>query len=132
MRQHKDRLLRNSLKINAVFSAMCGFFLSIVPAAIAAEIGLDSAGLLRILGLGLLMFAGYVYYTGTRELVNPRAVMSIVIGDFLWIFGSVWLLFGFPQILNDFGRIVVIAVALAVLVFADLQAYGLWRSRRTS
>ncbi len=132
MKQTKDRLLRNSLKGNAVFSAASGFFLSIVPAAIAAEIGLDSAGLLRILGLGLLMFAGYVYYTGTRELVNPRSVMSIVIGDFLWIFGSVWLLFGFPQILNDFGRIVVIAVALAVLVFADLQAYGLWRSRRTS
>ncbi|SLN13672.1 hypothetical protein [Oceanibacterium hippocampi] len=121
------------LAVNALSSALCGLALvtfagtlaSLFFAAPFTLLGLDAAGWLRIVGVGLLLFAADVLYVARRKLHWRAAIKAIIAADFGWVAGSVLLLVLAGEQFTGLGAIAVVAVALAVLVYAVLQTRGL-------
>ena len=81
---------------------------------------------MREAGLLLIPYVALVAFVGTREAIPLAAVRLIIALNVLWVLGSVALLIGFvvPTML---GYAFVIAQAVAVGVFAELQIAGLRR-----
>ena len=76
----------------------------------------------------LVPYVAFVAWVGTRETISRPAVQAIIALNVLWVVGSVGLLLsGFvaPTVL---GYAFVIAQAVVVGVFAELQFIGLRRS----
>jgi hypothetical protein len=88
-------------------------------------LGLPTA-LMREAGLVLVPYVAFVAWVGTREAISRPAVQVIIAMNVLWVVGSAVVLFGFvaPTIL---GYAFVIAQAVVVGVFAELQFIGLRR-----
>jgi hypothetical protein len=89
-------------------------------------LGLPGA-LMREAGLVLVPYVAFVAWVGTREAISRPAVQAIIAMNLLWVAGSV-ALFAFvtPNLL---GYAFVIAQAIVVGVFAELQFIGLRRER---
>jgi hypothetical protein len=123
----RQRWLRNSLLGNAVFSTVTGLIFALGAAPMASFLGLEQSILVRVVGLGLLGFAGFIVFVATRPEIDSRAAVSIVIGDLCWVVGTVPL--AMMDVLSDNGLIAAIAIADIVLLFAGLQYYGVRRAR---
>jgi hypothetical protein len=68
-----------------------------------------------------------VAFVGTREAISRAAVRVIIALNVLWVLGSVAVLFAAPIAPTALGYAFVIAQAVAVGVFAELQVIGLRR-----
>jgi hypothetical protein len=77
-------------------------------------------------GLVLVPYVAFVAWVGTRETISRPAVQAIIAMNVLWVIGSAVVLFAFvaPTLL---GYAFVIAQAIVVGVFAELQFIGLRR-----
>jgi len=80
-------------------------------------------------GLALLPFAAFVAWLATRERVSGAAVWAVIAINAAWVVESLWLAAAGPVALNTLGQGFVVAQALAVAVFAELEFFGLRRSR---
>ena len=121
----ESSLLRKALLGNSIFSTISGLLFVFDAAPIAAFLGLSSALVLRILGVGLLAFAIIVYKIATANPIDLRAAMSIVVGDLLWVVGSVVLIFTSLVSFTTGGKWAIAMVADIVLVFAIVQYVGI-------
>ena len=109
--QANDKWLRRALLANALFSAASGLALILAPEAIAALLfakafslfGLPSAMLAFALGLGLMVFAGFVAFTARQKMIGLGRVKLIVLADLLWAVDSALVLAVFPQYLLPIG-----------------------------
>ena len=133
----KDNLLRNALRGNALFSIVSAGVLLIGAEPVAemiglagAEIiaGLDGAGFLRVIGLGLLLWVADIMWIATRPKINNSYAWMIIGGDLLWIVGSVVLLLTQALPFNTTGSWAVFLIADAVLMFAIAQYLGIRRN----
>ena len=124
----RSGLLRFGLKLDAVVSGAVGLLLLAGGAALAEPLGIP-ASLLWPVGLFFVGYAVTVWVIGTRQAINRPAAWAIVGLNLLWVVDSVALvvLGGFP--LTMLGVAFVLAQAVAVLVFAELQYLGLRRAR---
>jgi hypothetical protein len=121
-------LLRHVLMAKAVFSALSGVFLTLGGRQIVIILGLRPVGSLWPVGLGLLLFAVYVYLVARKSEPDIRSTQAIIILDVLWVLGSmIAVLFG-P--LSVTGNAVVSVVALIVLSSVLLQSAGIRRVRQ--
>jgi len=120
-------LLRFSLLGNATFSAFCGLPLLSIPNTIAAWLGLHTQSVLTWLGVGLLLFAvALLYQASSKRLHTLRALITSA-ADFIWVVATVVLLLGFPDLFSTQGKLILIAVAVAVDTFGTLQLIGIHR-----
>ncbi len=120
--------LRLVLKANAIFSFTSGAVALVAGSWISRELGIDDVVLTRLLGGGLILFAGAVMVISRLDEPRLRAESALVsIADFTWVIGTVVVLL--TGWLNTTGNLVLAVVGLAV---ADFGATQLWyRARAT-
>lgn len=118
-------LLRIALGSNALFSAVCGLILVSVTESAAAVIGDVDPWILRLLGVGLLLFATFLGWNVWRPTPHPVYALLITGADLGWVAGSAVLVLLPSTPLSATGTGVVIGVAGVVLVCALLQLAGL-------
>ena len=120
-------LLRQALLADAVTTAACATLLIGGAGILDDLLGLP-AGLLRGAGLVLVPFVALVFWLGTRQRL-PRMMILAVIGlNILWVIDSVLLLVSGWVAPTAAGLAFVIAQAVAVAMYAELQIIGLRRS----
>ena len=121
--------LRRVLALDALTSGAMGALLVLAQTPLSSLLGL-STSLLFWAGLSLLPFAAFVGWLATRELPPRAGVWAVVLCNALWVIDSFALLAtGWPD-LTLLGKVFVVFQAVAVAVFAELQFFGLRRSRR--
>lgn len=123
-------LLRRALLIDAAFSAISGLVLAAGASRLADLLGLPRA---LVLGAGLfcISYGAFVGYLGAREAMPRALVWLVVIGNALWAIESLALLVSGQASPTALGFGFVLAQAAAVAIIAELQAFGLKRSRAT-
>ena len=121
----QNTLLRYALLADAIASGATGLLLIAGAGLLEGLLGLPAA-LMREAGLVLVPYVAFVAWVGTREAISRPAVQAIIAMNLLWVVGSAVVLFAFvtPNLL---GYAFVIAQAIVVGVFAELQIIGLRR-----
>jgi hypothetical protein len=122
MREHPLRL---PLLANALFSAVTGLILALVPAALGELLGPKASTLYVVLGVGLLAFSGGLVWLASRP--RPAWVVAVLLADLGWVVGTMAVV-GFTWSAWKTAGVVAVATTNAVvmlLVFA--QARGILR-----
>jgi len=119
-----SRLLRNSLRANAIFCCLAGVTLLGFSATIAGWLGVERRLPLMIVGGVLLAYAiSLVIYAGRRTIRLAEAWTAIG-SDLTWVIGTAALLWLAPNLFSPTGKLILIVVALFVGAFALLQFLG--------
>lgn len=126
--QPASSLLSKVLWWDAVSSLMSGLLMVFGAQALEPLLGLPTT-LLRTAGLVLLPFAGFAYYLSRRTSPLRPAVWTVVACNLLWAVDCVILAFSNWVSPSALGVGFLLAQALVVAVFAELQIIGLKRSR---
>jgi hypothetical protein len=119
--------LRQALLSDAVTSAACALFMLVGSGLLEGMLGLPAV-LLRAAGLVLIPYALLCGCLGLRETLHRRVVLAVVAGNVLWAAGSLLLLAGGWVSPTAAGYAFVIAQAVVVAMYAELQWIGLRRS----
>lgn len=121
---HAPGLVRRTLLVNAIFSALSGAALVGLGGFLAPHFGLESAALLWLIGAGLLPFGALVGISAASSRPGRPRVLAIAVADLLWVGGSAVVLMVAWEALAPWGRALIGGVALVVGAFAYLQLYG--------
>src|SRR5688500_19306680 len=119
--------LRRALVVDAVISGVTALLLVLAAGMLAPWLEVPEP-LLRYAGVVLIPFVIYVALVARRDVVPRASVLAIIGLNFAWVAASLWLLLGGPIHPNAFGYAFIIAQALAVALFAEVQYVGLRRS----
>ncbi|MEH6403484.1 MAG: hypothetical protein V7750_08955 [Sneathiella sp.] len=122
-----NRLLKNTLLVNAANSTVAGLLCLIANGPITQFMGLNDSLYLYIIGAGLVLFGLDVGYTATRNPINAKFVKMIIGADIGWVIASFLLVGLAPELFSTYGAILIEVVALSVAAFAFLQIIGLKR-----
>ena len=123
-------LLRNTLRADAIFSALSGLVLTLAAAPVAHFIGIAYPGALIIIGIGLLLWAYMVYRTAVAASVNDTAVRTIISLNIVWVIASYLFLWLSWSTLTVAGKWFVALQGEVVFLFGLFQYMGLRRIRR--
>ena len=132
-----DRLLRQTLRANAIFSAAGGVITALFAKSLASlmtpatEIvsGLPVSTVLVILGLGLVLFGIAVGIAAGQKELSQAIGQAIFWADVAWVLGTCVLLVLAAPVFTLTGLILVIGVGLVVADFAAFEYWGLRRLR---
>ena len=119
--------LRRALVVDAVATAATAL-LSIVAAGNLSRMFSVPETLLRGSGLALVPFVAFVLWLATRERASRTAVRAVIALNLAWVVASLWLVLGGPIAPNALGIGFIVAQAIAVAAFAELQYVGLKRA----
>ena len=120
-------LLRQALLADAVTTTACAALLIAGAGFLDDLLGLPAA-LLRGAGLVLLPFVALVAWLGTRTRLPRLAVLAVIGLNAFWAVDSVLLLVSGWVAPTAAGLAFVIAQAVVVAMYAELQVMGLRRS----
>jgi hypothetical protein len=109
------------LQLNAASTAVCALGMTATRGTLHSFFGLDAPILLDVVAVGLLVYAGAMAVAAHRRPVSRGALMAFTVADGLWVAASAIVLVLFWAQLVPVARLLVIAVALVVEVFATLQ-----------
>ena len=123
-------LLFRVLLANALFSGISGLILLFAAGAVSRLIGFENPQLLMALGAGLLVFSFLLARHVRRQRIGRTEAIAISIMDLGWVLASAGLLLLYPDLFSPAGVVAIIAVAVIVLVFFELQALALWKTRQ--
>lgn len=120
-----DRRLRTVLRVNAGTSLLSGLIMAAAPGMVDDVLDTGHPGWVRVVGIGLLLFAIDVAVASTIKRTSMlAATRMIIVGDIAWVLASVvTVLLGWY---SGLGIVAVLAVAAMVDTFAVLQ----WRAMR--
>lgn len=124
----KDRLLRNALRLDAVASGGLGVLALAADSVLKDLLGTPTS-LLVPAGAFLVLFALELLLLASLRRISRPAVWATVAVNLLWVFYSVTILVTGAYPLTGLGIAFVIAQAVAVAGFAELQIVGLRRAR---
>ncbi len=116
-------LLRRTLLVNGIATAMTGALALVASPWLPALLGRTSPAVLAIVGAGLVVFAGVLLIQARRERIDRRVAWAITMVDIAWVIGSIVLVEA--GVLTLIGNLIVAAVAAVVLVFAILELRGI-------
>jgi len=119
------RFLRNALVLDAVASALVGLPMAATAHPLAAALGLP-VPLLFWAGILCLPYAGLLVWMSREATVSSAAVLTVVIGNAFWVLGCMALAFAGWVLPTALGLAFLIAQAVFVALFAELQWMG-WR-----
>jgi hypothetical protein len=125
-----DQLLRRVLQANMVFSAISGLVLAVEAGPISRWLGLPTAWILVVLGVGLLGFAWQLFQTARQTPIELRQANAILLMDVAWVVGSALLLLTSWVAFTNAGWWAVLLVADMVALFAIMEYVGIRRVRR--
>ncbi len=115
--------LQKALLFNALFSGLCGIVLIAFHTQIASLFGVANSTVFWMIGIALLYFIGTIIYEINKQ--GLRAILWIIVQDFLWVIASLILLLLDPFQLSFTGNLIIALVALAVLLMAVNQSLAL-------
>lgn len=121
-----DALLRVALKLDAVVTGVNGVAYLVAAALLEDVLGLG-IGLLRGIGVFLLLYGVAVWIIGTRPTVSTAAVAAVIAANTLWAAGSVAVVltgWGSP---TTVGAVWIMLQAVVVGAFGAVQLLGLRR-----
>ena len=118
-------LLKYTLLTNAATSALAGLLCIVLNGFLSELIGLSSSIYLYIVGGFLLIFAADVWFTASRNPINPLFVKMIIAADLAWVIGSFLLVLLLPELFTFTGIVLIEVIAVGVLGYAVLQTIGL-------
>jgi hypothetical protein len=118
--------LRRVLLLDAVASFATGMLLLGGTSMLQSWLNLP-ASLMTYVGAFCIVWAALVAFAFTRKQLTRNFVLAIVIGNALWALGSLALLISGTVAPTLLGYAFVIAQALVVGVFAELQYVGLMK-----
>jgi hypothetical protein len=118
--------LRGVLVADALISGTTGFLLLIGASALDPLLGIPGP-LLRYVGVILLPFAACVYFLSMRPPARG-AILTVVALNGLWVAASLGLLAAGEIAPTALGTTFVVAQAVVVAIFAELQYVGLRRT----
>jgi hypothetical protein len=118
-----NRFLRGALVADAIASGAMGVLLSALPATLAQLLALPEP-LLRYAGAFLVVYAAFVGWLAARERPHALLVWAVIIGNAIWVIDSLLLAASGWVHPSALGYAFVLAQAVAVGVFAELQFIG--------
>jgi hypothetical protein len=122
------RLLRFALRLDAAGSGALGLLGLAAAGPLADPLG-TTADALRGTGAFLAGYALVLVLLAARPLIPRAAAWTVVLGNTVWVLGSIGAAVAGRDSFTALGVAVVLAQATAVAVFADLQWLGLRRAR---
>lgn len=122
------RLLRFALRLDAAASAGLGV-LALAAAPVLDDLLGTPAAVLRGTGAFLVAYALALVVLATRPTIPRPGAWTVVVGNAVWVLGSVGAVVLGRDQLTGLGVGVVLAQAAAVALFAELQWSGLRRAR---
>lgn len=121
-------LLRRTLLADVVVTGSAGLLLALAAGPLGDLFNLPVL-LLRTAGVFLLPYTAFVAYVATRADIPHRGAWAIVGLNLLWAAASLLLLVTGWVDPSGIGIAFVVAQALIVAAFADIQYLGLRRSK---
>lgn len=121
------RFLHRILLADAATSGAMGLLLTVAAGPLSTWLGLPAV-FLRGAGLVLLPFAAAVVFVATRARMPRPLVWAVVAMNALWVLQSAILLASGTVEPSLLGFVFVIAQALVVAAFAELEVVGLRRA----
>ena len=109
------------LLLNGISTLACGLGMLLTRNVLFREFGLQTPWLLDAIAVGLLAYAGALVIAARRDTIARPTLLAFTAADAAWVAGSVALLTIYWVELTPLARFLVIAVALAVDLFAMLQ-----------
>ncbi len=109
------------LQLNGVSTAACAVGVLAARGSLHPLFGLDSPVLLDVLAIGLLAYAGALILAARRRPVDRPTLMAFTIADAIWVGASAVVLVLFWAQMAPVARLLVIAAAIVVEIFATLQ-----------
>lgn len=131
MKPGSDLLMRG-LKMNAIFSAFSAVAMLLAADWVAEQVGLPGPANVYAVAIFLLLFAAQLANIVRTRAFHTWEIVAIIVGDLLWVFGSVVLGALYFRSFSTIGAVLVDAAALAVLIFAVMQIRGLREYRRSA
>ena len=122
-----NTFLRYALLADAIASGATGLLMIAGAGLLEGLLGLPAL-LTREAGLVLVPFVAFVALVGTRRVISRPAVQAVIALNVLWVLGSALLLASGWVAPTMLGYAFVIAQAVVVGVFAELQFIGLRRT----
>jgi hypothetical protein len=122
------RLLRFALRLDAAGSGALGLLGLAAATPLAVLLGTTTGAMLGT-GAFLVGYALLLLLIAARQPIPRAAAWAVVLGNTLWVLGSIGAVVAGRDSFTALGVTVVLAQAAAVAVFADLQWLGLRRAR---
>ena len=113
--------LRNTLKINASFSLLTGIVLLLFSQSMVDFMNLGPSLIYTVIGIGLIIFVVYLSFASMKKKINKWVIQSIIVQDFLWVIGSIYIILFNPYPITMAGSISIVIIALIVMTFALFQ-----------
>jgi len=121
--------LRACLALNAIFSALSGAVLTVLPDPISGVLLADPADrcplVLRLVGIGVALFALAPAMLAANRHINAAGVQIIIFMDVAWVLASGLILSVSHSAFTDTGIVMISVVASCVAGFAVAQIAGL-------
>ncbi len=127
-----SELLMRGLKMNAIFSGLSAVAMLLAADWVAEQVGLPGPANVYAVAIFLLFFAAQLGNIVRTLTIRTWEIVAIIVGDLLWVAGSVVLGTLYIQSFSTIGAVLVDVVALAVLIFAVIQMRGLRKYRRNA
>ena len=122
--------LKRALTIEALMTGATALLL-VFAAGVLARLLAVPEPLLRYAGIALVPFVVFVAIIARRPAVPLATVLAVIGLNVAWVAASVWLLLGARIQPNALGYAFIIAQAVAVALFAEVQYVGLRRATST-
>ncbi|MEO1019146.1 MAG: hypothetical protein AAFY56_15865, partial [Pseudomonadota bacterium] len=120
--------VRAILGVNAAFSALVGTDLIFMPGTISQIMFANpphwAPMALRLLGVGLFIFALDLVFMATNRFVTRGEIILIVLADIGWLVASAFFLLFGGHLFTDIGILIIGIVAAFVALFAIGQYLG--------
>lgn len=123
--QTSSPLLKRVLLIDGLTSLTLGVLLIAVAGFVSSALGLPEA-LLRVAGLICVPFAAAVWWLARQDRPPEAAIWAVIVANAAWVVASIGLLVSGWVEPTLLGLVFVIAQAIVVGVFAELQYVG-WK-----
>ena len=120
-----QKLLNNTLRVNAVFSLFSGIDFILFDRSIMSILSGKDLGSLAPTGFMLIGFAVFVFAVSMMKNVNKYLVGAIIAMDALWVLGSILLVVAGSAMFTAIGIFLILLIAAFIATFATLQSLGL-------
>lgn len=123
--------LRRVLGVDAATCVVMAVLLSLGSDLLAGVLELPRL-LLELAGLSLFPIAAFIAWVAARRSLSRSNVWIVIVGNVLWVLGSVVLLFSDSLSPSVLGYAFVIAQAATVALLAELEYVGLSKAAPTT
>ena len=118
--QPRSHLVRGILELDAAVTGANGLVYLAAAGALDSLLGVP-AGLLRSLGVFLIVFAAILWFLATRPHVSPAVVRGVAAGNVAWTLASIVFVLADVYSPSTVGAVRIGLQAVVVAVFAGVQ-----------